>query len=175
MGICILRTHPVQRLVPDTCGEAAARPRRAHVCGHALVEREDLGLALIVLGPLGVFLVDEVHLVDEHPDTGIRAVFAQRNEVVFKVPHVSVPVLGRDVKDIDEDGDVGEDGVALGEEVVVQKGVLATTIPEVLDVRSKRRWKWYLTYEDKGAQQSDGALLHINGHAQALRVLGRIV
>ncbi len=125
-------THLVQRLVPDTRGEAAERARRRLVGAHARVERAHLLAVIGVLDALGVVLVDEVHLVDEHPDAGLGAVLAERRHIVLKVVQVLFPLGAGNVEHVDEDGDVGEHGVALRAEIVVEERILATAVPQVL-------------------------------------------
>jgi len=75
--------------------------------------------------------LDEVHLVDEDKDLGFARVLNQSADDVDIGGHVSLNVSTLYVEDIDEHANVAEDVSSLLGEVVLHKGLLATTVPEV--------------------------------------------
>lgn len=127
------RAHLVQALVPNTRWETpqATLPLPA-VFTYALVDRDDLLLPLRVFLPLRILLIHQIHLVDQHPYARIRRVLSQRREDLVKVLQIRLPLRCRYVEDIYQHSDIGKDSILLGSQVVVDEGVLSTTVPEVL-------------------------------------------
>lgn len=141
-------TYLVQALIPYTGRKAPYTPSLfsfryllpALLClffplpPYSFLHSDNVRLALLILLSRRILLVRQIHLVDEHPNSRIAAIFPKGSQDLVKVFQVGFPFGGRDVKDVDQDGDVGKDGALLGGEVVVDKGILAAAVPKILRI-----------------------------------------
>lgn len=139
--------RPIQRLIPNT---RPIRPHRPHKTLTPRFYRVRLSLedAVAMLG------LHEIHFVHEREDVGARGVFLEGfddggvgDEVAVVVTLAAVKLEGLDVKNIDEDADVGEHVGFLGGEVIFGESVLSVLV-----------WDGECLFKSNG--KSNGILTH---------------
>ncbi len=126
------QTHLVERFIPNACRKTPQPTLPLLPQTQPLINSHQLRPSLFISLPLRILLIHQIHLIHQYPHPSICTILPQSFEYIVKVSSVVLPFSGSYVEDVDQDGDVGEDGVFLGVEVIVDEGVLATAVPEVL-------------------------------------------
>lgn len=115
----------VQRLVPDAGGIGPNLSPKAFA---SFPDR----FRLVLQDSFAVLRLDQVHLMDQRKDVGMRREFLERfdyrvvgGEIAKVLPIPAVELTGLHVEDVDENPDLGEHIWLLGGEVIFREGVLA--------------------------------------------------
>lgn len=132
----------VQRLVPDT---GAVGP---NLSPEAFASLPDC-FRLVLQHSFPVLRLDQVHLMDQRKDMGMRRKLLQRLdhrvvgvEISKVLPIPTVKLAGLDVEDVDENPDLGEHIGFLGRQVVLREGVLALATISERPQKVERMVEW---------------------------------
>lgn len=107
-------------------------PSLFHLLLNLFIQPHQHFLPLIISLPLWILLIHQIHFVYQTPHPSIWRVLSQGEEDFLEICNIRIPIGSGVIEYVDEDSDVGEDGIFLGREVVVYKGGLAATVPQVL-------------------------------------------
>mmetsp|Transcript_883 Transcript_883/g.2043 ORF Transcript_883/g.2043 Transcript_883/m.2043 type:complete len:346 (-) Transcript_883:370-1407(-) len=86
-------------------------------------------LFAILQNGFSIFFGDQIHLVNQQKNAGVRRILFDRLQDATKVIKVLFWGLGFDIKDVNQQFDAPKDGFPISLKVGFVKGVLATTIP----------------------------------------------
>lgn len=106
----------VESLIPD------ARGVRMNVKGAGLLAN---AVNTLVVDALSKIVLDEVHFVDEAENDGGWTILLEGFDDLAICDEIALEVTRFNVKHVDQDGDFGEDVLALGGKVALVEGILS--------------------------------------------------